>query len=89
MTNFSQKVLQITAKIPKGKTLAYKEVARLAGKPRAYRAVGQILSKNYNPKIPCHRVVKSNGSIGGYNRGQKAKISLLAQENVKVKICRK
>ena len=56
--NFKQKVLKIVAKIPQGKTLTYKQVAKLAGKPRAYRAVGNILNKNYNPKIPCHRVIR-------------------------------
>ena len=82
MTNFSQKVLKITSKIPKGKTLSYKEVAKRAGKPRAYRAIGQILAKNYDSKIPCHRVIKSNGSIGGYNRGPKSKALLLAEDKL-------
>jgi len=79
--NFKQKVLLIIAKIPKGKTLSYKEVAERAGVPKAYRAVGNILNKNYNPKIPCHRVIHSNGGIGGYNRGIKQKKRLLKKEN--------
>ncbi len=52
-------------KIPKGRVLTYKEVAKLAGSPLAYRAVGNILNKNYDPNIPCHRVIKSSGALGG------------------------
>ena len=77
---FSGKVLDIVSKIPKGKVLTYKEVARLACKPRAYRAVGNVLNKNHNNKIPCHRVVRSDGKAGGYNRGKDRKIKLLKEE---------
>jgi methylated-DNA-[protein]-cysteine S-methyltransferase len=80
MSDFKEKVLKIVAKIPKGKVLTYKEVAKLAGRPKAYRAVGNILNKNYNPRIPCHRVIRSDGKIGGYNRGVKAKKILLKKE---------
>ncbi|NCO15129.1 6-O-methylguanine DNA methyltransferase [Candidatus Wolfebacteria bacterium CG18_big_fil_WC_8_21_14_2_50_39_7] len=80
MNSFKKKVLKIVAKIPKGKVLTYKKVAKLAGKPKAYRAVGNILSKNRNPKIPCHRVIRSDGKIGGYNKGEKVKIILLKKE---------
>lgn len=80
MTNFKNKVLKIVAKIPKGKTMSYKEVARRAGAPRAYRAVGNILNKNHNPKIPCHRVICSDGKIGGYRLGEKKKKLLLEKE---------
>lgn len=77
---FNRKVLRIVGKIPRGKTMSYKKVAELAGDPKAYRAVGNILNKNYNPKIPCHRVICSDGKIGGYNRGAKKKIFLLRKE---------
>lgn len=77
---FSQKVLNVVSKIPKGKTLSYKEVAQKAGSPKAYRAVGNILNKNYNPKIPCHRVIKNNGEIGGYNCGVEKKERILKKE---------
>lgn len=70
----------MVARIPKGKTLSYKEVAIRAGRAKAYRAVGNILNKNYNPKIPCHRVIRSDGKIGGYNRGETNKIELLNLE---------
>jgi O-6-methylguanine DNA methyltransferase len=77
---FKEKVLEIVKKIPKGKTMTYKKVAKLAGRPEAWRAVGNILNKNKDPKIPCHRVIKSDGKIGGYNRGKKLKEKLLKKE---------
>jgi O-6-methylguanine DNA methyltransferase len=77
---FRDKVFEVVKKIPKGKTLTYKQVAIKAGSPRAYRAVGNILSKNYDPKIPCHRVVRSDGKIGGYNRGAEKKTEMLKRE---------
>lgn len=83
---FKERVLKIIKKIPKGKTLTYKEVASLAGNPRAWRAVGNVLNKNKNSKIPCHRVIRSDGKIGGYNQGIFWKISLLQQEGVFIKI---
>lgn len=67
-------------RIPKGTTFTYAEVAKRAGSPRAYRAVGNILNKNYDPRIPCHRVVRSDGTPGGYNRGSKNKLRLLRSE---------
>ncbi len=82
--NFKEKVLKIVAKIPKGKVLSYKEVAELAGQPRAYRLVGNILNKNYNRRIPCHRVIRSDGKLGGYNRGRKIKKILLEKESIKL-----
>ncbi len=81
MKSFKEKVLEVVKRIPKGKTLTYKEVAKLAGSPRAYRAVGKILNKNYDPSVPCHRVIRSDGKVGGYNRGAERKIKLLKEEN--------
>ena len=66
---FEQKVKAIVAKIPKGKTMTYKAVAIKAGSPNAARAVGSIMKANYDPKVPCHRVIRSDGGIGDYNRG--------------------
>lgn len=80
MATFPQKVLAVVSKIPKGKVLTYQQVAEKAGKPRAYRAVGNILNKNYNPRIPCHRVIRSDGRLGGWNRGEAAKRKLLKKE---------
>jgi O-6-methylguanine DNA methyltransferase len=79
-SEFAQKVLKIVAKIPKGKTLSYGEVAELAGYPGAFRAVGAVMKNNYDPKIPCHRVVYANGKPGHYNRGDRNKIKILRKE---------
>lgn len=81
---FKDRVLNVVLKIPKGKTLSYKEVAEKAGSPKAFRAVGNILNKNYDPKIPCHRVIRSNGQTGGYNRGSKEKEKLLKLELTRI-----
>ena len=78
--NFTKRVFDVVAKIPKGQVLTYKAVAKLAGSPCAYRAVGNILSGNHNAEIPCHRVVRSDGLPGGYNRGKYKKIALLRLE---------
>lgn len=83
MKTFEEKVLLIVKKIPKGEVLTYKETARHAGSPRAWRAVGNILKKNYDPAIPCHRVIRSDGTPGGYNRGAVKKIALLVAEKTK------
>ena len=77
---FKQKVFAIVQKIPKGKTLTYKEVAVRAGSPLSAQAVGNILHTNYDKTIPCHRVVRSDGKFGGYNKGAKSKIALLKKE---------
>jgi O-6-methylguanine DNA methyltransferase len=66
---FRERVLDIVRKIPEGKAMTYKEVAIKAGNPNAARAVGAIMRTNYRPDVPCHRVVRSDGSPSGYNRG--------------------
>ena len=82
---FADKVRGVVKKIPKGKTLTYKEVARKAGNENASRAVGSIMRKNYDTSIPCHRVIRSDGGMGGYNRGGiKKKLEILKKEGVKV-----
>jgi O-6-methylguanine DNA methyltransferase len=81
---FKEKVFEVVKKIPRGKVLTYKEVAKLAGRPKAWRAVGNILSKNKDPKIPCHRVIRSDGKIGGFRLGSKVKKKLLEKEGVKL-----
>jgi O-6-methylguanine DNA methyltransferase len=77
---FKDRVFKIVAGIPKGKTMTYKQVASLAGNPLASRAVGNILHTNHDPKIFCHRVIRSDGKPGGYNRGSANKIKLLRKE---------
>lgn len=85
MTEFSQKVYEVVKDIPKGESLSYGEVAILAGRPGAARAVGTILSKNYDPAIPCHRVIRADGKLGGYNRGLEKKQRLLTKEKRQAK----
>ena len=77
---FKQRVLKIVTSIPKGKTLTYKQVAQMAGSPLSARAVGNILHNNDNPKVPCHRVIRSDGSLGGYNGINGKKHMLLKKE---------
>lgn len=67
--SFSDKVKQVVSKIPKGTVLTYKEVAKLAGNERAFRAVATVMKKNFDLKVPCHRVIRSDGRVGEYNRG--------------------
>ena len=73
MRTFTEKVRDVVRKIPKGRSMTYKEVAAKAGNPKAARAVGSIMRSNYDRDIPCHRVVRSDGSLGSYNRGGEAK----------------
>lgn len=80
MKTFTEKVYEVVRKIPKGKVLTYKEVARCVGNIKAVRAVGNILNKNFDPNIPCHRVIRSDGKIGGYNRGTLNKKKILKSE---------
>ncbi|MFW5888311.1 MAG: MGMT family protein [Patescibacteria group bacterium] len=84
-TVWEKKILQLVAYIPKGRVITYKNLARIAGCPEATRAVGNALNKNQNsPQVPCHRVVKSNGEVGGYAYGKKKKEKLLKQEGIVV-----
>jgi len=83
MDNFKKKVLDLIKSVPRGKVTTYNEVARALESPGAARAVGQALNKNERPvKIPCHRVVKSDGRVGGYKLGRLAKMKLLQDEGV-------
>ena len=112
---FTEKVFAVVSKIPRGSVMTYAEVAKAAGKPRAYRAVGNILNQNPHPfrlrsehplpkgegirlissprgrgrgegiVIPCHRVVKSDGKVGGYVGGAAKKMRLLQKEGLTIK----
>jgi len=83
--NFSKKVYEVCKQIPKGKVSTYKEIASKLNS-KAYRAVGTTLNKNpYAPVVPCHRVINSNGNIGGFASGTKNKIKLLKQEGIEIK----
>ncbi|KKU27619.1 hypothetical protein A2116_00485 [Candidatus Jorgensenbacteria bacterium GWA1_49_17] len=86
MKQFREKVYRITKRIPRGRVSTYAAVARAIGSPRAFRAVGSALNKNpYAPQVPCHRVVRSDGRIGGFASGSKRKTTLLKKEGVEVK----
>lgn len=83
--SFSEQVWELTKKIPKGKVSTYRIIANKLN-TKAYRAVGNALNKNpYAPKVPCHRIVCSNGNIGGFAKGVKRKIQLLKKEGIEVK----
>ena len=85
---FYRRVWLECAKIPRGKTRSYKDIARAVGNPRASRAVAGALGANpFAPVIPCHRVVCSDGKVGGYSGGGgiRKKISLLAAEGVRIR----
>tara|TARA_B100000029_G_C17135770_1_gene800499 strand:- start:258 stop:539 length:282 start_codon:yes stop_codon:yes gene_type:complete len=87
-TPFQLKVWNYLKKIPKGKVKTYLEVAKCIGKPKAFRAVANAIAKNpYPPKIPCHRVIKSDGSLGGYSAkgGVSEKRRLLKSEKIFIK----
>ena len=80
-TEFEISVLEETKKIPYGKTKTYSDIAKAIGKPKAARAVGNALRKNRTPiLIPCHRVIKSDGTLGGFSMGLEWKKKLLEQE---------
>ncbi len=67
--DFTERVRSIVTQIPRGQVLSYSMVAAQAGKPKAARAVARIMSANFDPHIPCHRVIRNDGTLGGYNRG--------------------
>ncbi|MBN3040414.1 MAG: MGMT family protein [Candidatus Omnitrophica bacterium] len=81
MTNFERKVLKVVCKIPLGQVRSYKWVAEKSGRPKAYRAVANVLAKNPFPLlIPCHRVVRSDSDYGGYSLGRELKRRLINLE---------
>ena len=79
-SNFKERVLNVVRKIPKGKVLSYKQVAIVAGVANAARAVGNIMKNNTDKSVPCHRVILSDGKLGGYNGLQGEKARLLKKE---------
>ncbi len=90
--SFKEMVEKVVRDIPEGKTLTYKEVALRAGSPGAARAVGTIMANNSDKSLPCHRVIRSDGRVGGYNGirggrgGSKAKKELLKREGVLIRV---
>ena len=85
MPIFTEHVRDIVRKIPKGTVMTYKEVALKAGNKNASRAVANIMASNYDIDVPCHRVIRSDGGLGGYNRGgTKKKRAILISEGVQL-----
>jgi O-6-methylguanine DNA methyltransferase len=81
MTTFQEAVYQVVRSIEEGSHMTYKDVAHAVGRPGASRAVGSALKKNYDPTIPCHRVIRSDGHVGQYNRGGATKkLEILKRE---------
>ena len=79
---FQYRVYAEVKKIPKGRVATYEEIARRAGVPRGARAVGNTLNNNIFSDVPCHRVVRGDGAVGGYAGGSARKINVLVSEGV-------
>ena len=84
MATFEQKVFAACTQIKPGTVSTYAEIARAIGKPKAARAVGNALNKNRSRNVPCHRVVCSDGRVGGFARGGREKEKMLGKEGVKI-----
>lgn len=84
MTEFQKKVYNVVKRVPRGRVVTYGAVARAISNPQAVRAVGNALNKNPFKSVPCHRVIRSDGRVGGYVRGTREKTKLLRQEGVKI-----
>lgn len=84
--NLDKKIFKKLLEVPEGKITTYGELAKAVGFSNGQRAVGRIMNKNpYPVLIPCHRVVKSNGTVGGYAYGEEIKINMLKKEGIKIK----
>ena len=84
MTKFQDSVRKVVKGIPSGQVMTYQQVAEKAGNPKAARAVANIMASNYDKEVPCHRVIRSDGGLGGYNRGGiEVKRKILIKEGYK------
>ncbi len=83
--DFTAKVFSACKRIPKGKVATYSWIARAIGKPKSARAVGNALNKNRSKSVPCHRVIRSDGTVGGFADGTEAKIKMLRAEGIWIK----
>ena len=81
---FSRRVLSLVRRIPPGRVATYGDIARLAGRPRAARAVGNVMRGCVRPDVPCHRVIAAGGRLGGYGGSEMLKRSLLLAEGISV-----
>jgi O-6-methylguanine DNA methyltransferase len=85
VTVFTRRVLHVLRRIPAGRVVTYGDVAQMAGRPGAARAVGQIMARADEPGLPYHRVIAAGGRIGGYGRDPHIKASLLAADGLTVR----
>jgi O-6-methylguanine DNA methyltransferase len=83
--DFKTRVLAVVRRIPTGRVATYGDVARMAGRPRAARAVGNIMRDCGRPDVPCHRVIAAGGRLGGYGGNETMKRALLVAEGVPVR----
>ncbi len=84
--NLDKKIYKKLSEVPKGKITTYSELAKAVGMKNGQRAVGRIMNKNPYPVIiPCHRVIKSDGKVGGYAYGEEIKSNMLTREGIKIK----
>ena len=84
--NLEREIYKKLLQVPKGKVTTYSELAKAVGLKNGQRAIGKIMNKNPFPVIiPCHRVILSNGKIGGYAWGEKIKTNMLSKEGIKIK----
>jgi len=84
--NLDKKIYKKLLEVPQGKITTYGELAKAVGLKNGQRAIGKVMNKNPYPVIiPCHRVVKSDGKVGGYAYGQNVKIKMLTKEGIKIK----
>ncbi len=84
--NLDKKIYKKLSEVPKGKITTYGELAKAVGMKNGQRAVGRIMNKNPYPVIiPCHRVIKSDGKVGGYAYGEEIKSNMLTKEGIKIK----
>jgi methylated-DNA-[protein]-cysteine S-methyltransferase len=82
--SFNERCYAVLRKVPKGKVTTYKEIAKVLNS-KGYRAVGNAMNKNpYAPEVACHRVINSDGTLGGFASGVKNKISMLKKEGVEI-----
>ena len=88
MTEFQRRVLAAVRRIPPGRVATYGDVAEVAGRPRAWRAVGNIMRECHEPMTPCHRVVGAAGALGGFGGSLQLKRELLRAESLEVGITR-
>jgi len=82
--DFTQRVLAAVRRIPPGRVATYGDIASMAGRPRAARAVGNIMRGCGRPDVPCHRVIAAGGRLGGYGGNEVLKRALLAAEGIRV-----